>query len=120
MISPTYKQIRSDPEGSGLYGASRGQRLHNGVDYLCEKGQAIIAPFDLVVLRIAYPYRDMSMEGIEWQKGESKGYLFYFKPNKELVGKVVKQGETLGYAQSISEYYNLPLMDDHVHFQIYK
>ena len=120
MISPTGKNIREDAAGSGKYGSPRGNRLHKGVDYYCEKGQEIVAPFNMTIKRKAYPYHDMKMEGIEWAHGESTGYMFYFKVRDELVGKYVKQGQVIGEAQSISKYYSNKEMHDHIHFQINK
>ena len=61
MLSPTGGLIRHDQEGSGFYGASRGKRRHNGIDYKCEKGQDIVAPFGMTLTRIAYANRDMRM-----------------------------------------------------------
>ena len=120
MISPTGLGIRVDTEGDGNYGARRGSRLHNGVDYICKKGQNIIAPFDMTIKRMSYPNKDMVLNGIVWVKGKSNGRLFYFYPNTDLIGTEVKEGYVIGVAQSISEYYELPLMLDHVHFQVNK
>ncbi len=120
MISPTGLGIRSDSEGDGNYGASRGSKRHNGQDYECKKGQDIKAPFDLVITRIAYPETDCIMQGIAWKRGKSTGRMFYFKPDMNLVGNPVKQGAIIGKAQSVSEYYKLPKMKDHVHFRVDK
>jgi len=113
MISPTGKGIRNDKEGSGEYGASRGNRLHNGVDYLCDENQIVVAPFDLIVEREAIP-----KAGSPWTRGMSKGKMFYFKPHKWLIGKGVKAGESIGIAQAVSKDYGLPRMKDHIHFQV--
>ena len=55
MISPTGKGIRVDSEGDGNYGASRGSRRHNGIDYICVEGQEVRAPFNMLINRIAKP-----------------------------------------------------------------
>ena len=120
MISPTGLGIRVDPEGDGNYGASRGVRRHNGVDYLCEEGQNIVAPFDMIILRIANPKSNCPLSGIEWQRGKSTGKLFYFKPDVHMIGDAVKQGEYIGIAQSVSDWYKLNKMLDHIHFQVDK
>ena len=120
MISPTGMGVRVDLEGDGNYGASRGSRIHNGVDYICKKGQNIVAPFDMTITRIAYPYADKVLAGIAWKKGKSEGRLFYFYPIEYLIGTDVKEGDVIGVAQSVSEYYELPLMLPHLHFQINK
>ena len=120
MISPTGKGIRNDSEGSGEYGASRGSKLHNGIDYLCDEGQEIIAPFNMTILRKAYTNKDMQMTGIEWSKGKTTGKMFYFEPDMSLIGRFVQIGTVIGKAQSVSNYYGLPAMKNHIHFQIDK
>ena len=72
MISPTGKGIRNDSRGSGDYGSPRGIRVHNGIDYLCDEGQEIIAPFDMIIVRVSYPKADSSLMGIAWQKSSSR------------------------------------------------
>lgn len=120
MISPTGKGIRNDSEGSGEYGSSRGSRVHKGIDYECEEGQIIVAPFDMIITRVSYPKLNSPLSGIAWQKGKSKGKMFYFEPYPELVGGSVKHGQVIGLAQSVSKDYNLPNMKDHIHFQVDK
>jgi len=45
--NPTGKGIRgTDKHGSGWFGASRGNRIHTGADFICVPGQDISAPFD--------------------------------------------------------------------------
>jgi len=120
MKSPTGKGIRSDSEGDGNYGARRGSRVHNGIDFLCDEGQAIGAPFDMKILRVAKPKVGSVMSGIEWQAGRSTGKMFYFEPDYTLIGKEVKQEQLIGVAQSVSKDYGLPNMKDHIHFQVDK
>ena len=120
MISPTGKGTRSDSAGDGNYGANRGERKHNGVDYLCDEGQEVVAPFAMKVTRMAYPSRDMQMEGIAWSAGKSSGKMFYFKPDRALLGKEVAEGQAIGTAQAVSGYYGMDSMEDHIHFQIDK
>lgn len=120
MISPTGLGIRVDSEGSGIYAARRGARRHNGVDYRCKDGQDIVAPFDMRIDRIAYPNRDMTMRGVAWSTERSRGKMFYFEPDRDLVGAEVEEGQVIGTAQSVSRYYGLPKMMDHIHFQVDK
>ena len=120
MLSPTGKDIREDEEGSGEYGAKRGDRLHNGIDFLCEVGQEIVAPFNMMIERIANPKPNSPMSGIKWKYGKSEGKMFYFKPKVSLVGTMVSKGDVIGIAQSVSFDYGLPKMKDHIHFQIDK
>lgn len=120
MISSTGKGIRNDSEGSGELGSRRGSRRHRGTDEECDKGQDIVAKFDCKLDRISYPNDDHVMEGVAWSAGRSEGRMWYFKPDRSLIGKEVKEGQVIGVAQSVSEYYGLPDMDDHIHFQVNK
>jgi len=120
MISPTGKGIRNDSEGSGEYGSRRGERRHNGVDYICVEGQDIVAPFDMYISRISNPKRDSLMSGIKWETEKSYGKLFYFLPDKNLIGKDVKEGDVIGTAQDVSRHYGLKDMIPHLHFQVDK
>jgi hypothetical protein len=120
MISPTGKGIRVDSEGDGQYGESRGDRIHRGVDYLCDQGQEIKAPFDMRIVRESKPKAGSPMTGIAWEKGRSTGRMWYFKPFKHVIGQEVVQGEVVGTAQSVSQDYGLPNMEDHIHFQVNK
>ena len=120
MISPTGQGIRVDSEGDGNYGTSRGERRHNGIDYLCDPGQGVVAPFDMILERESFPNPDQEMTGIAWRKGKSTGRMWYFKPYKRLIGKLVYEGEEIGIAQDVSGYYGLPNMNPHIHFQVKK
>lgn len=120
MISPTGLGIRNDSEGSGEYGASRGDRIHNGIDFLCIPGKPIVAPFDLVVVRVSYPTYGLKLSGIEWKSGRSHGKLFYFTPDPDLIGCTALSGHRLGIAQDVGAAHGLPNMKPHIHFQIDK
>lgn len=120
MISPTGKGIRVDPEGDGNYGTPRGDKIHRGIDYLCDDDQTIVAPFDMFIDRVSFPKDDKKMSGIAWTKGKSTGRMWYFMPYKTFLGTQVYKGMPIGRAQSVSAYYGLPLMKDHIHFQVNK
>jgi hypothetical protein len=120
MISPTGKGIRLDPQGDGNYGTSRGDRIHNGIDYLCDQGQDIKAPFDMKIIRESKPKAGSPMTGIAWEKGRSTGRMWYFAPFKHVIGQEVSGGEVIGIAQSVSQDYGLENMEDHIHFMVKK
>jgi RHS repeat-associated protein len=46
LTNPTGLGIRNDSQGQGHYGASRGSRIHKGVDFSTVVGQDIYAPID--------------------------------------------------------------------------
>lgn len=117
MISPTGKGIRSDAMGDGHYGASRGTRKHEGVDYLCDPNQDIYAPISGVIKRISYPYADKSYSGVIIEGKHITVQMFYFEPLSDFIGCEVYQGQTIGFAQDVSKRYNSS-MKAHIHLKI--
>lgn len=119
LTNPTELGIRSDPAGSGHFGASRGGRKHEGLDFLCDPGQIIKAPIKGKMVS-ARPYADDTFYvgcriwGAMWM---SK--MFYFEPYAKLVGENVLAGEAIGIAQDISQKYGGD-MKPHVHVELYK
>jgi len=118
MISPTNRGIRNDGAGAGHWGALRHMRRHKGVDYLCTPGQEVIAPCDMQITRIAYPYGDHSYSGIAFRTLILTGKLFYFEPDIEVMDRWVMQGQRIGIAQDISLRYPDLSMRPHVHLEI--
>ena len=121
IISPTGKSLRiMDHFGSGLYNAPRGSVKHNGVDFLCDPGQIILAPVDGVIIRIAYPYAKHQYTGVLIENDSLSLKMFYFAPDKKIIGKKVSRGQRIGIAQDISKLYNTGKknMLPHIHLQI--
>lgn len=117
------QQIRMDDLGEGHFGASRHRRSHAGVDLVVSKGDTIFAPIDGVITRKVYPYgakkswRGCELTGVQQYSGY-KIKVFYIKPIKN-VGNLVKAGEPIGVAQSISTKYSHHMID-HIHIEVRK
>ena len=110
--------IRSDEAGDGHFQAPRGNRLHNGVDYLCEPGTFVFSPVSGVVSKLGYPYSD----DLQWRyvqitddHGE-KHRLFYAQPLVKM-DQFVTVGEVVGEAQNIAERYPGQGMLAHIHYE---
>ena len=82
----------TDSFGQGRFAASRGARLHSGVDFNVKAGDDVYSPIFGKIVRVAIPYksderfRGVVIEGI----GRYIGYsvkLFYLDPLKETVGR---------------------------------
>jgi len=117
MISPTTQGIRrADKWGNGEYGQARGEKLHKGGDYICEPGQSVVSPIAGLVIRRARPYRKGKFSGLLIQGRHIAVKMFYLKPEKNIIGRYVHQGDTVGIAQDISEKY--PGMTPHIHVRI--
>ncbi len=109
--------MRNDSEGLGHYHAPRGTRLHEGMDFLCRLGQEIVAPISGRITRRSYPYSDLSYSGCVIVGDDITVKMWYFMPDKDLIGEKVKQGDFIGVAQDISVRYSSK-MKPHIHLQI--
>ncbi len=119
--------IRPDDDfGSGLFGASRGTRIHNGLDFFAEVGEAVYAPFDMELKRHGVPYE--ISRGLTLQEYKGLGiysdYLvkvLYVK-NTDPIGTIYNKGEVFAYVQDVSEYHSTAEkhMNNHAHVEIYK
>lgn len=119
IISPTGLGIRSDSAGHGAYLASRGNRLHQGLDFLCKPGQRIYCPIDEAAkVRTARPYDDLSYDGVLLRNPFFEIFLFYFSPSDTINNKSLSQGCVIGTAQDITKRYDLPAMQPHIHLEI--
>jgi len=119
LISPTGKPIRNDAAGYGHYHASRGNRLHQGMDFLCAPGQEIYCPIQKArLVRTAYPYADQEYGGVLLQNPYFEIFLFYFLPTDRIHDNPLNQGDVIGVAQDITQRYNHPKMQPHIHLEI--
>jgi murein DD-endopeptidase MepM/ murein hydrolase activator NlpD len=113
-----------DPAGDGHFGAPRGDRTHNGIDYLCVPGEPVRSPVEGNVTKHGYPYEDdLSWRYIEITDGFNQRHrLFYTKPLSN-VNELVAVGQVIGEAQNISKRYEdrgqvLNQMKPHVHYEV--
>lgn len=122
-VTAPSQRIRNDARGDGYFGASRGRRIHNGLDIIVTPGSAVYAPIEGVVFRKAFPYgtrgKNKNWEGVlivgmnEYEGYEVK--IFYMRPF--LIGDYIFPGEIVGVAQDISKRYS-PSMIDHLHVEV--
>ncbi len=109
----------TDPAGSGEYGASRGSRTHNGIDYVCVPGCQVLSPVDGVITKRGYPYGD----DLQWryvQITDSDGLmhrLFYVEPSLGPM-KRLRKGSIIGVAQDITQRYPDNGMQPHIHLEV--
>ena len=117
--------LRNDDEGQGFYGASRGSRAHNGLDFAGIPGTPILSPVGGVITKLGYPYGDdltwryvqiTSSDFAEGQLGLDHR-LFYVRPTVE-VGDIVEEGDVVGILQNISARYPEGEMIPHCHYEI--
>ena len=116
MISVVCPPRRTDQQGSGHYGASRGQRKHNGVDYACYPDSIVLSNVNGIVTKLGYPYAsDLSYRYVQItciETGLSHRY-FYVEPavNK---GDHIKIGDAIGASQEL----HYSGIVQHIHYEI--
>lgn len=136
--------IRNDAEGKGHYGAPRGGRTHNGIDFAAAPGSVLLSPVAGTVSRHGYPYsndfhfqyiqitdrlcppmefgpRELYRPGLLKCKKCGIDHLnhrfFYVIPLLE-EGKNVEVGDPIGIVQDIRTKYNSTIMIPHVHYEV--
>ena len=120
MIKANLPKREDDDYGSGEYGASRGGRLHRGVDYACVAGSEIYSPVEGKVTKLGYPYSDdLSYRYVEVTDAIGFSHrLFYCLPSVG-VGDIVNRHIVLGVAQDISaRYIDNGHMNNHIHYEV--
>lgn len=114
----------NDQHGSGAYKASRGSRLHNGIDICCEQGDDVQALSDGRVTKIGYPYAqgpdaDQDKAALRYvQVSDREGIdvrYFYVAPTVQ-VGDTILAGDELGSAQGLGHIYEG--ITEHYHFEV--
>ncbi len=109
-----------DCQGSGAYRASRGDRLHNGIDICCSQGDWIESLGSGVVTKIGYPYSpsDAHKGHLRYvQVTDDNGIdvrYFYVKPALN-VGEILNKGDRIGTAQGLADIYQG--ITEHYHFE---
>ena len=105
----------TDAQGSGHYGAPRGSRKHNGIDFCCYPGTEIQPFYPGKVTKIGYPYAD-KLEFRYVQITDVHGIhhrYFYVDPCVKL-GDSVFLGDIIGKSQE------LPYegITQHIHYEV--
>jgi len=110
-----------DDFGSGEYQSSRGDRIHNGVDYTCAPGAEILAPISGQITKIGYPYSgDFHYQYVEITLNDLRHRVFYVSPNVSIGDQVIENESVIGAAQNIAKKYSAGnrVMKNHVHYEI--
>ena len=107
-----------DNHGAGFYHASRGDRLHNGVDLSCPAGSELLCPIHGKITKLGYPYADhMEYRYIQVTMDDLDHRFFYVQPNPDLaLGDIVRPMDVLGVVQDLTLIYEG--ITNHVHYEI--
>lgn len=122
FVNPTGKAARTeDAYGYGAFGASRdgGSRHHEGVDWIAEADQDVVAPISGYVTKIGQAYAgDADLKFVEITNPALNyvARVFYVNPTVA-VGETLRLGQTIGQAHSLQVKYPGG-MTDHVHLEL--
>jgi murein DD-endopeptidase MepM/ murein hydrolase activator NlpD len=128
MIFPlTNKVLRVvDDFGYGHFGASRGSRIHKGVDYVALEDTTILSPVTGIITKYGWAYSlEHNQRYIQITKlgSDEKHRLFYTKLDTNLnVGDEIIEGSTVGVLGNISKMHDTQdkKMLNHLHYEIVK
>ncbi len=125
MILIIPQQREPDAYGAGYFGAPRGSRTHNGVDYACAPGSVILSPVDGVVSKLGYPYSDdLSFKYVEvTTEDDMRVRLFYVEPSVTTGDQVYAATSVLGSSQKLGDRYgkddrHASAITEHVHIEV--
>lgn len=108
-----------DRWGSGHWGARRGDREHQGIDYHCIPGSVCLSTVNGHVTKLGFPYADQKRSHLRYVEVTNdcghKHRFFYIKP---LVteGSQILKGNAIGIVQTLQDIY--PDISDHIHYEI--
>jgi len=119
LLNPTGGTIRTDAEGAGYFKAKRGNKLHRDLDFGLPKGigQNVFSPITGLFVRVSIPEQnDFGISGGIIEGSYATIQMFYFSPIFGLVGKNVRQGQVVGYAQDVGLIHKG--CEPHIHFRL--
>ena len=121
MITITPPLRGQDSQGSGEFGAPRGNHTHQGIDLACMKDSLVRSVSAGSVTKIGYPYNpeDPEKGHLRYvQVTDRNGFdvrYFYIEPMVKL-GDSVLSGYAIGKVQGLTDIYKG--ITDHFHFEV--
>lgn len=110
---------KSDSYGSGHYGASRGNRLHRGIDYACYPETKVLSLTDGHISKLGYPYGDdLKFRYVQVTDPDGNDLRYFYVSPCVQLGIEIKSGEPLGFTQKLGARYKG--ITEHFHFEIKK
>lgn len=112
-----------DAMGCGEFGASRGDRKHNGLDLLFEAWESVYAPFKLKIKRFGKVYASTTQFDLVEFTGFGVFSIFTYKVmyidtvKTWNVNDIIDKGQLLGNAQDIADYHGGG-MKNHIHVEV--
>lgn len=123
MLIVQTPSTREDSYGSGEFGASRGDRTHNGKDFPVLPDSICLSLTSGIITKIGFPYRydPKNPEKATYRyvevTGSDKNRLRYFYISPlVLLGDKVSEGDRLGTVQDLCLCYKG--ITPHIHFEV--
>jgi len=117
MITGILPTRGADAHGSGEWGASRGSRVHRGVDFSCFAGTKICSPVNGECTKLGYPYSDdLSFRYVEVTDESDKQHRFFYLSPIVAVGDSILIYQPIGEVQDLERRY--PGITPHCHYEI--
>lgn len=111
------KLRKCDAFGCGHFGASRGKRVHNGVDLEALPGTLVTIRHAGTVTKLGYCYGDdLSYRYVQVETPHGYRFRYFYVDPRVSVGDTVQAGDVIGAAQAIADRY--PEITPHIHFEI--
>ncbi|XRE42205.1 hypothetical protein ACIVBQ_000409 [Tenacibaculum discolor] len=108
-----------DSTGNGWFGASRGNRKHEGVDFVGVPGQNVYA-CESGRVRIGNVYRGSTkMKLVEIKNSTYKVKQMYVQPTVKN-GQMVQAGDVIGTLQDVATFHGSNKMKPHCHISVWK
>lgn len=108
-----------DRWGAGHFGASRGDRLHMGVDVICAAGDTVFSVSGGEVTKLGYCYSDdLSFRYVQMTDSEGARWRYFYVNPSCGVGDRIEAYSELGSSQCLTERY--PGITQHYHLEIIK
>lgn len=111
--------IRNDPAGQGHYGASRGSREHQGIDYHGTPGTHILSPVTGIVTKLGTTYADdPKWRYVQVTDNQDRDHRFFYVEPSVKEGQAVGVGDPIGVLQDITQRYPDQGMLPHCHYEV--
>ncbi len=117
MITVITPKRHKDKWGSGEYGASRGDRKHNGVDYLAATGSIVCSLTAGIVTKLGYPYSDdLSYRYVEVKDGLGNRWRYFYVQPSVKEGHHLSRECPIGEVQDLTKRYTG--IGNHIHLEV--
>ena len=106
-----------DAFGAGHYGASRGSRIHKGIDFAAWPNSMLLSPVAGKVTKLGYPYADdQHFRYVEITDEANLRHRFFYVFPSVAFGETIEINDHLGTVQDLRPRY--PDITPHIHYEI--